>query len=184
MTFFIPAFNLLVSFAVIVMQIVVAAIVLRFLLSKNRASDRYLRFVSRYAYPVSFLIALGGMVLSLIYSDVVGYSVCTLCWYQRILLYPQALLLGLALWRGDRTITDYIIVLSGLGIILAVYQKYVEFGGVAILPCSSTDISCSKIYVLEFGYITIPVMALTSFVFIFTLMLIGRYVTRAGSLRL
>jgi disulfide bond formation protein DsbB len=118
------------------------------------------------------------MVLSLIYSDVIGYAACTLCWYQRILLYPEVLLLGLALWKEDRTITDYIIALSGLGIVLSAYQKYLELGGASILPCSATEVSCSKIYVLEFGYITIPVMALTSFVFIFVTMLIHNYITK------
>jgi disulfide bond formation protein DsbB len=121
------------------------------------------------------------MVLSLIYSDVIGYLPCTLCWYQRILLYPEVLLLGLALWKEDRTITDYIIALSGLGILLSAYQKYLELGGTSILPCSATAASCSKVYVMEFGYITIPVMALTSFVFIFVLMLIHNYITKRNS---
>ncbi len=121
------------------------------------------------------------MVLSLVYSDIIGYVPCTLCWYQRILLYPEVLLLGLALWKEDRTITDYIIALSGIGIILAAYQKYLELGGSSIIPCSATAVACSKVYVLEFKYITIPVMALTSFIFIFVLMLIHNYITRRNS---
>lgn len=178
---FLPTFNLIVSAFIIVLQVVTVVIIARFFASKNRASDYYLRFISKNAYIFAFLITLSGMVLSLIYSDIVGYAACTLCWYQRILLYPEVLLLGLALWKEDRTITDYIIALSGLGIILAAYQKYLELGGTSILPCSSAAVSCSKVYVMEFGYITIPVMALTSFIFIFVIMLIHNYITRRNS---
>lgn len=173
--------NLLAATFTVVMQIVIVAIILRFILSKNRASDRYLKFVSKNAYTVAFLITMSGMVLSLVYSDVIGYIPCTLCWYQRILLYPEALLLGLALWKGDRAITDYIIALSGLGVVLAIYQKYIELGGASLLPCSTTTVSCAKIYVLEFGYVTLPVMGLTSFAFILLLMLIHNYITRRNS---
>src|ERR1035437_9336774 len=158
---FTSTINMLAAIGTIVLQILTVAIVIWFFVSKNKTSDKYLSLVSRNAYFLAFLVTMGGMIASLIYSDVIGYLPCTLCWYQRILLYPEALLLGLALWKEDRTITDYIIALSGLGILLALYQKYLELGGSSVLPCSAAGPSCSKIYVLEFGYITIPVMALT-----------------------
>ena len=181
MEFFTSTLNWLVSVSMIVLQVATVLIIVRFFTSKHRASDPVLRFISNNAYIVAFLITLGGMVLSLVYSDIIGYAPCTLCWYQRILLYPEALLLGLALWKEDRTITDYIIALSGLGMILSIYQKYLELGGNSILPCSAAAVSCSKVYVMEFGYITIPVMALTSFAFIFVLMLIHNYITKRNS---
>jgi disulfide bond formation protein DsbB len=181
MALFTSTLNILVSASIIGLQVVTVVIIVWFFVSKNRASDRFLRFVSRNAYIVAFLVTLSGMVLSLVYSDIIGYVPCTLCWYSRVLLYPEVLLLGLALWKGDRIITDYIIALSGLGIILSVYQKYVEATGNSILPCAATAASCSKVYILEFGYITIPVMALSSFAFIFVLMLVHNYITRRNS---
>ena len=174
--------NLLAAAGTLVMQIVTAVIIVWFFVAKNKASDKYLRFISRNAYIVSFLITLAGMILSLVYSDIIGYAPCTLCWYQRVLLYPEALLLGLALWKEDRTITDYIIALSGIGLLISIYQKYIELGGHSILSvCGASTVSCAKIYVTEFGYITIPVMALTSFAFILVLMLIHNYVTKRNS---
>lgn len=181
MVYFTSTLNLVISAFMIVLQIITVAIIVWFFLSKNRASDRFLRSVSNNAYIISFLITLCGMVLSLVYSDVIGYLPCTLCWYSRVLLYPATLLLGLALWKEDRTITDYIIALSGLGVVLSIYQKYLELGGTTIVPCAASAVSCSKVYVLEFGYITIPVMALTSFTFILVLMLIHNYITRRNS---
>ena len=173
--------NLVATAGTLVMQIAIVFVVAWFFLAKNKTMDKYLQFISRNAYIVSFLITLTGMLLSLVYSEIIGYAPCTLCWYSRILLYPEALLLGLALWKEDRTITDYIIALSGLGLLLSVYQKYIELGGHGVLPCSATAVSCAKVYVTEFGYITIPVMALTSFAFILVLMLVHNYITKRNS---
>ena len=181
MASFTSTLNLFVSAFTILLQIVTVVVIARFFVAKNRASDHYLKFVSKNAYVLSFLITIGGMVLSLVYSDIIGYVPCTLCWYSRIILYPEALLLGLALWKEDRTITDYIIALSGIGLILSIYQKYLELGGTSVIPCSATAVSCSKIYVNEFGYITIPVMALTSFAFVLVVMLIHNYITKRNS---
>ncbi len=170
--------NVAAASGTLLLQIATVVIVVLFFISKNRAEDARLKFISRNAYIVSFLVTIGGMIASLVYSDIIGYLPCTLCWYQRILLYPEALLLGLALWKEDRTITDYVIALSGLGLLLSIYQKYIELGGVSVLPCSATAVSCSKVYVVEFGYITIPVMALTSFAFVLVLMLVHNYMTK------
>ena len=178
---FTSVLNLTVAVCTVLLQIMTVAIVVWFFLAKNKSSDRYLKLISHNAYLISFLITMGGMVLSLVYSDIIGYAPCTLCWYQRVLLYPEALLLGIALWKEDRTITDYIIALSGIGMLLSIYQKYIELGGHGIIPCAATAASCSKIYVLEFGYITIPVMALTSFTFIIVLMLIHNYMTKRAA---
>ena len=118
--------NLIAATGTLVMQIVMIAIIVWFFVVKNKTTDLYLKFISRNAYLVSFLITMCGLILSLVYSDIIGYVPCTLCWYQRVLLYPEVLLLGLALWKEDRTITDYIIALSGLGLIISIYQKYLE----------------------------------------------------------
>lgn len=181
MASFTPILNFVLATFTLALQVVTVVIIAWFFFSKNRASDRFLKFVSKNAYIFSFLVTVSGMALSLVYSDIIGYIPCTLCWYQRILLYPEVLLLGLALWKGDRLITDYIIAFSGIGIILAIYQRYIELGGSSILPCSATAASCSKVYVLEYGYISLPIMGLTSFAFIFVSMLIHNYITRRNS---
>ena len=173
--------NISASAGIIVIQIVTVAIIVWFFVAKNKASDPYLKMVSKNAYLISFLVTMSGMILSLVYSDIIGYAPCTLCWYQRILLYPETLLLGLALWKEDRTITDYIIALSGIGLLISIYQKYLELGGASIIPCSASAVSCSKVYMTEFGYITIPVMALSSFAFIVVLMLIHNYMSKRNS---
>jgi hypothetical protein len=50
---------------------------------------------------LAFGVALVSTLGSLYLSEVARLIPCTLCWYQRIAMYPLALLLGIAAIRGD-----------------------------------------------------------------------------------
>lgn len=103
------------------------------------------------------LIAIGG---SLFYSNVVGFEPCLLCWWQRIAIYPLLPIFAVALWKKDRGAWSYALPLSLMGFTLSLYHSYVQWGGEPLIPCQATA-SCSKLYVYEFGYITIPTMVLS-----------------------
>lgn len=133
------------------------------LLVRNRLADRIVSWVGKKALVITFLIALGGLVGSLLYSEFVGFEPCVLCWIARIFLYPQVVLLGMALWRKDRNIIPYAYALSVLGALVTFYHSFSNFVGVSFTPCTAVGGACFKIYVLEFGYITIPIMAFTAF---------------------
>ena len=49
----------------------------------------------------AFLIALAATLGALFIGEVLGQTPCTLCWYQRIAMFPLVPILGLSLWRGD-----------------------------------------------------------------------------------
>ncbi len=136
-------------------------------------------FFGAYAFIIAFAIVLGSALSSLFYSEVAGFAPCSLCWWQRIFLYPQVILLAVAFFRKDENVTDYIIALSVIGGAIAVYHSYLQFGGSSLVPCSSSglSISCAQRYFLEFGYITIPTMALTAFALI-TLLMLARKANR------
>lgn len=134
-------------------------------------------FLRRYGLFLAFLTALAGVVLSLYYSEVVGYPPCGLCWLQRVFLYPQAVLLAYAAWKRDGGIAPYIILLSVFGGIIALYQHTLQMGWVLdALPCPAAPelADCAQRLVFEYGYITIPLMSFTSFVFIALVMLFAR----------
>ena len=126
-------------------------------------------FIGKNVLLLGFLITLGAMVGSLFYSEIIGYEACVLCWWQRIFLYPQMFIFALALYRKDRSIFPYITSLTLLALLVALYQTYYDFGGKSLLTCTSEGGSCSKIYVKEFGYITIPIMSLTVSLYILLL---------------
>lgn len=121
--------------------------------------------VGQNGFWLAFIVALVSTGISLFYSNIAGFEPCRLCWWQRIFMYPQIVILGLALLKKDYKIVDYALALAMIGAIIALYHNYIYFGGPAILPCeaSGLGVSCSKRYVFEFGYITIPMMSLTSF---------------------
>ena len=128
-------------------------------------------FVHKYILELLFWGTLSAVIGSLVYSNIVGFPPCDLCWYQRILIYPQALILFMAMLRKDKTIIDYLVPFSVLGAIVALYQSMVQWGFSfgSILACTAVGGECAKIYVKEFSYITIPFMSFSVFVYILTL---------------
>lgn len=156
--------------------LILFALVARTFRKSEGGVNLVLRFFGNQAVLFSFGIALASVASSLFYSGVAGFEPCTLCWWQRIFLYPQAIILGIALWRKDERVGLYSIVLSAVGGIIALYHSYLQFGGSPLLPCSATGVSCASRYFLEFGYVTIPTMALSAFVLII-LMFVARNIT-------
>lgn len=121
-------------------------------------------FFYDYGLLIGFLIALGNVLGSLYYSEIAGFAPCALCWWQRIFMYPQVVIWGLGWWYSDRRAATYSLVLSVFGILVNLDQQLFIFTDVSLIPCSSSVAAlCNKIYVSEFGYVTIPMMALTSF---------------------
>jgi hypothetical protein len=55
----------------------------------------------------------------------------------------------------------YALPLSVLALLLSLYFSYYSAGGASILPCTAEGGACSKVYVKEFGYVTIPMMSFT-----------------------
>ena len=127
--------------------------------------------IAQHALLLGTFIASAATLGSLVYSQVMGYPACILCWTQRIFMYPQMFILGLALWRRERIIAPYAFLSSILGGGVALYQwgkdMFALYGGITV-PCPAVTglPSCDRIYVLEFGYITIPMIALNAFVLI------------------
>ena len=129
-------------------------------------------FIGSWALFKGFGLALVASAMTLYYSEILGLLPCGLCWMQRVFLYPQVFLLGLAWWRNDRKIADYIIVLSAAGLLIALYQHYLQMGGTDILPCPATGdhTDCAVRSVFEFGYITFPLMSASLFAYMIAFM--------------
>ena len=112
------------------------------------------------------------MLGSLYLSEIVGFVPCTLCWYQRIAMYPLVLLLGIAAVRTDTAIRRYAVPLAGIGAVISAYHVAVQrLPGLPSGSCS-LDVPCSAIYVERFGFVTIPVMALVGFVSIVVILIL------------
>jgi len=155
--------NKLLALATIIADIFLVLAVLYFWLQKGH--DKIKKSLEKNSLLFAWLIALSSTLLSLYYSEIVGFEPCSLCWWQRIFIYPQAIILGMAYFKKDFKIASYGLALSVIGAIIAFYQNYLYYGGPQILACDSslTAVSCTKLYIFEFGYVTIPIMSLTAF---------------------
>ncbi|KPC73767.1 hypothetical protein ADL26_11885 [Thermoactinomyces vulgaris] len=125
------------------------------------------RMLSTYGLYFAWLVALVATGGSLYFSEVLGFIPCTLCWYQRILMYPQVILLGIASYRNDHRIIPYVLPLSvlGGGVSLWHYLEQKVPGFATILPCR-VGVPCAQAYIDWFGFITIPFLALVAFILI------------------
>lgn len=112
-------------------------------------------------------IAVGATLGSLYLSEVIGLVPCELCWFQRIAMYPMAIVLVLARIRGDRNVLPYVGVLSAVGLAIALYHVQLQqFPGQSsfcdvVNPCSSKAGQA-------LGWMTIPQMAAVCFALIAT----------------
>lgn len=138
------------------------------ILPKQPLSRRFRELAADKALWFAFIVSVIATGGSLFYSDIAHFNPCTLCWYQRIFMYPQVILLGLALYRKEKVIAPYSLALSALGAAIAGYHYLLQQGLVPELPCAAVGFSaaCSQRFVMTFGYITIPLMALTAFLLI------------------
>jgi len=122
------------------------------------------------ALPLATSIAAVATGGSLLLSEVAGYTPCVLCWYQRIAMYPLVIVVGVAAWRRDRDVWRTALPLSVIGAIIAVWhiviERRPELGGVC-----DPSASCALRWVEEFGFLTLPTMALIAFAAVATLTL-------------
>jgi disulfide bond formation protein DsbB len=128
------------------------------------------------ALPLATAIAAVSTGGSLLLSEVAGYVPCTLCWYQRIAMYPLVVVLGVAAVRSDRHVWRTAVPIAALGALISSWHIAIErrpaLGGV----CDPAA-PCSLKWVEEFGLLTLPTMALIAFVAITVLTLAARLTT-------
>ena len=114
---------------------------------------------------INFLISVCGVFGSLYFSEILKYPPCALCWYQRIALYPLALIYAIALWSDDHAHRKYTFTFIVLGFAMALYHNLLYYGVIeqAIVPCSEGGVSCTSRQLELFGFLTIPLLSLISF---------------------
>jgi disulfide bond formation protein DsbB len=99
---------------------------------------------------------------SLYFSEVAHFVPCTLCWYQRIAMYPSAVLTALAAVRRD-DLSVYVRVIASIGLVISAYHWLLErFPSIDAGVCS-TAVPCELVWFEKFGFITLPFMAFTAF---------------------
>lgn len=124
---------------------------------------------------ICWLIATISTLGSLFFSDIMQYAPCAMCWYQRIFMYPLAILFLTGLFPFDKNIIKYTLPLTLFGCGFALYHTLLYSGIIpkSMQPCSQ-GVSCTEKYLDVFGFITIPMLSLIAFSIIAALLLVIR----------
>ena len=121
---------------------------------------------------IAWIQAIAATAGSLIFSEVLGYAPCLLCWYQRIAMYPLVVIIAVGIILNDKKLVFYALPLSIAGGVIAFLQYLLQLGVLteASFPCR-VGVSCATREVYYFGFITIPFLSLVSFIIITTCLL-------------
>ncbi len=129
--------------------------------------DRATAVLDAWAPYVAVVVTWVALLGSLYFSQVRHWLPCDLCWYQRILMYPLALVIPIGILRRDSGLPAYVLPFTVLGSLVSTYhvldQKTDWFSD--INTCQS-GIPCSIDYLNWLGWVTIPMLALAAFILI------------------
>ncbi len=108
---------------------------------------------------LAWLVAAVATAGSLYFSEVANYTPCRLCWYQRICMYPLALILLVGAILRDRRIAWYGVPLAAIGIVISSYHYLIEwYPQLEATECDPTA-PCTLVWFRRFGFVTLPFMA-------------------------
>lgn len=124
----------------------------------------------------AWLIASVATLGALFFGEVMQLPPCTMCWYQRICMFPLALILPIGLFPLDPKVIRYALPLAVIGCGLAIFHQLLVAGVIpeSLKPCTQ-GVPCSKTVIEWFGFLTIPLLSVAAFSAIIAL-LIGAHV--------
>lgn len=127
-------------------------------------------FILSFALWVVALFATAG---SLFFSEVMEFIPCTLCWYQRICMYPLVFISFISVLQFDRNILKYMFPLTSIGWAISLFHYLIQL---EIIPASASPcrsgIPCEAKYINWAGFISIPFLSFMAFTLILTLLII------------
>lgn len=155
------------------------------MLSKQRLNDYWMAVPmtrSSIFRLFAWIVACIATISSLMFSELLGYVPCELCWYQRILMYPLVIISGIGFYKADKTMPFYTLPLSVSGTVLAfvhyLHQKTDLFG--KVIQCQQ-GVPCSSQYINWFGFITIPFLAFVAFLLITVFTILSKQTDQQSS---
>lgn len=124
----------------------------------------------------AWLIASTATLGALFFGEIMALPPCLLCWYQRIFMFPLALILPFGLAPFDPKIVRYALPLAIGGWLVAVFHQMLVLGLVpkSLEPCAR-GVPCSKTVIEMFGFVTIPLLSIAAFSTIIVLLVLAHY---------
>ncbi len=145
-------------------------------LPEATTSDRDAAPVGWTMVFIAWLIATISTLGALFLGEIMGYLPCVLCWYQRIAMFPLVFVLAAGLFPYDRRVVRYALPLALAGVALATFHLALIAGWIpeSIKPCQQ-GVPCSDVQVIWFGFVTIPLLSVLSFLAVIGLLVTAHY---------
>ena len=111
----------------------------------TRPSTALMASIGDAALWIAFLVAGIAMAGSLYFSEVADFIPCRLCWFQRIAMYPLAVILLVAAIRRDRAVRWYVVPVAAIGACVSMYHYVIEWNPELEVgdACAATGPACS-----------------------------------------
>ena len=140
------------------------------------------RLVGHERHPIvwGLVVALIAMSGSLYFSEVVHLVPCSLCWYQRIAMYPLVAILAVGAVQDEPGVWRYATPLAVIGLLVATYHVIIEWRPTLDLGVCTSGVPCTMRYFAVFGFISLATMSGAAFLLILTLTMLLRWLERAG----
>ncbi len=124
----------------------------------------------------AWLVAGVSTLGALFFGEVMKLPPCVLCWYQRICMFPLALILPIGLFPFDRKVVRYALPLAVIGGLVAVFHMLLVAKVIpeSIKPCTQ-GVPCSETVIEWFGFVTIPLLSVVAFSTIIALLIAAHF---------
>ncbi len=140
-------------------------------------------WIGKNALLLALIQAIAAFLGSMYFSNIAHYPPCSLCWYQRIFMFPLVLTLAVGIIRRDRLAHLYVLPAALIGWTISVFHNLLYYKIIpdALAPCSA-GVSCTTKYVEFFGFVTIPLLSFIAFSVIILLMFRhARFIKASGT---
>ena len=133
------------------------------------------RSYKQFSLFIAWVVALIATLSSLYFGEILKWEPCSLCWYQRICLFPLSIILGMATYRKDFGVSIYLIPQVVIGLLIAIYQYIYPHIAPYIgqVKLCTLDKDCSDIYFEILGFITMPLLSALGFLVILWFLIVS-----------
>jgi disulfide bond formation protein DsbB len=125
----------------------------------------------QYALWLAALVTVVATLGSLYFSEIEHLRPCRLCWFQRTMMYPLAVVLLIAAIRRDRGIRPYALALAGIGAAVSTYHYLIEWDWIHEGGSCDPANPCNVLpFDRQYGFISLAFMALAGFAFVLSIL--------------
>jgi disulfide bond formation protein DsbB len=146
------------------LAVIVAIAAVFIAVSWAAGQEKVLNAVREFRATLTLCIAGGAMLGSLYFSEVANYIPCRFCWFQRIAMYPIAIIGLVSFIRRDAGARLYVLPIAAIGACISAWHYLIEWRpALDTGSCAATGPSCTDIWFRSFGFLTLAGMALIGF---------------------